>query len=108
MDVNASDMMHSLTGLSSTAIRRRIGRRAKEARLIARRSQADVARAAGVSLPTLQRFEAGDNVGIDCLVRVAIALEAETGLASLFPKPDVRSLDEIIERNRVPKRGRSR
>lgn len=108
MDTNESKVMGSVLGTSPRSLRRRIGHRARGARLAARRSQADVARAAGVSLPTITRFEAGANVNLDVLLRVAIALNAERELRELFPLPDVRTIDEVLERQRLPQRGRSR
>lgn len=89
-------------------MRQRIGRRARDARLARRRSQADVARAADVSVPTLQRFESGTNVSLDVLVRIAIALNAESELRGLFPLPETRTIDDVLERQRLPQRGRSR
>ena len=100
--------MDSLSGTSPRTIRQRIGSRARDARLAARRSQADVARAAGVSLPTLQRFEAGANVSIDVLIRIAVALNAERDLADLFPLPDARTIEQVLERRRLPQRGRTK
>jgi transcriptional regulator with XRE-family HTH domain len=89
-------------------MRKRIAGRARDVRLAARRSQSDVAQAAGISLPTLARFEAGANVSLDVLVRVAIALSAEREVGELFPLPDVRTIDELLERRALPQRGRSR
>ena len=95
-------------GASPHSLRMHIARRAREARLAGRRSQADVALAAGVSLPTLQRFEAGANVRLDVLLRVAVALGAEREMRQLFPLPDLRTLDEVLEGRRLPQRGRKR
>jgi transcriptional regulator with XRE-family HTH domain len=95
-------------GASPASLRERLGRRARAARLAARRSQAAVAQAAGISLPTLQRFEAGLNVSLDVLVRVAIALGAERELRELFAPPDARTIDEVLARRAVPQRGRNR
>jgi len=108
MASHISELMLKLGGTSPTALRKRIGERAREARLAARRSQSDVADAAGVSRPTVQRFESGAIVSTDALVRVAIALHAERELADLFPLPDLRTIDDVIERRTRPKRGRSR
>jgi transcriptional regulator with XRE-family HTH domain len=101
-------MISNVLDISPRSLRRRIGRRARDARLAARRSQADIAQAAGVSLPTVVRFEAGANVNLDVLLRIAIALNAERELRELFPLPDVRTIDEVLERRRLPQRGRSR
>lgn len=96
------------TGESPGTLREAIGRRAAASRLARGRSQLDVARAAGVSLPTLRRFETGVNVSVDVLVRVAIALNAEHEVGTLFPLPDVRTIDELLARKRTRKRGRTR
>jgi|SRR5271165_902498 len=104
----ASDLILNSMGASPRSLRRLIGRRARHVRLASRRSQSDVARAAGVSLPTLRRFEAGANVNLDVLVRVAIALEADRDLRELFTPPDVQTIDEVFKRRALPMRGRSR
>lgn len=101
-------MMDSFLQTSPGMIRKGIGRRAQAARLADRRSQADVARAAGVSVPTVQRFEAGANVSVDALVRIAVALNADRDLGDLFPLPDLRTIEQVLERGRLPRRGRSR
>jgi transcriptional regulator with XRE-family HTH domain len=103
-----SDLTDYEQGVSLRAIRKQLGRRAQRARLAARRSQLAVARAAGVSLPTLQRFESGANVSIEALIRIAVALNAERGLSELFPLPDARTIDEILERRKLPQRGRTK
>ena len=100
-------MMQRL-GESSVSVRKRLGRRARNARLARGRSQSDIARAAGVSLPTLQRFEAGANVSADVLVRVAFVLGSGAIIGDLFPLPELRTIEDVLERRRLPKRGRSR
>jgi transcriptional regulator with XRE-family HTH domain len=105
---STSDVIVNILSASPRALRKRIGRRAQDARLAARRSQADVARAAGVSLPTVQRFEAGANVSVDALIRIAVALNAERELRDLFPLPDARTIEQVLERRRLPQRGRTR
>jgi transcriptional regulator with XRE-family HTH domain len=100
--------MDQTLGASPGAIRKRIGRRARGTRLAARHSQADVARAAGVSLPTLQRFEAGANVSLDVLIRIAVALNADRDVRDLFALPDARTIDQVLKRQRMPQRGRSK
>ena len=108
MDRSESNMMASMLATAPGTIRKRIGRRAQGARLAARRSQSDVARAAGVSLPTVQRFEAGANVSVDALVRIAVALNADRDLRDLFPLPDLRTIEQVLDRRRPPQRGRTR
>jgi transcriptional regulator with XRE-family HTH domain len=73
-----------------------VGRRAKQRRLAYALRQIDLAAAAGVTLSTLRRFEAGQSVGLDSVVAIALALRAEDGFLALFPPVETRSLDEIM------------
>jgi transcriptional regulator with XRE-family HTH domain len=109
MDDNASELRPSWSGESPVKLRRQIGSRVRDARLAARRTQADVAGAAAVSVPTLQRFEAGANVSFDVVLRVAIVLNSLHWLDKIFEVPDTRTIDELLQRRRVlPQRGRRR
>jgi transcriptional regulator with XRE-family HTH domain len=74
-----------------------IGARARALRLAQNRRQADLATAAGVTLATLRRFEATGRVGFEAVIRVALALGAEREFALLFPAPEARSLDDILD-----------
>jgi transcriptional regulator with XRE-family HTH domain len=87
---------------------RSIGERARDRRIFARLSQADLARRSGVSRDTVVRMERGDNVGLEALVLIAITLDAATEFAGLFPAGDARSLDDILAEQRRPQRVRSR
>ncbi len=83
-----------------------IGERAKECRLATGRRQVDIAKSAGVPVSTLKRFEAGSNVGLDVVVRLALVLGAERDLANLFASPEPGSMDELLKRNRRRIRGK--
>lgn len=86
-----------------------VAQRARERRLRLHRTQADVAAAAGVSLPTYKRFEYSQDVGFDVVVKVALALGCEDQVAALFPSPVARrSIDEILEEQRLPERIRTK
>lgn len=86
-----------------------VAQRARERRLRLRRSQAGVAASAGVSLPTYKRFEHGQDVGFNVVIKVALALGCEDQIAALFqPPPARRSIDEILEEQRLPQRIRNR
>ncbi len=84
-----------------------IGARARAVRLDRSLRQSDVAKAAGVTLPTIIRFEQTGKVGFDVVVRIAIALGAEAELTRLFAQPQTRSIDEIVavrkSRTRAPR-----
>ena len=97
--------MH-IIGFTPKEAQRELGRRAQALRLALGRQQAEVAASAGISRSTLVRFEQTGVAGLEAVVRVAFALGAEESLAGLFPPHDARSLDEILERAREPKRVR--
>ncbi|MBC5800078.1 MAG: helix-turn-helix transcriptional regulator [Candidatus Eremiobacteraeota bacterium] len=95
-------------GQSSRKIRRRIAHRARQLRLELNGSQASVAASAGISVATLKRFEAGENVSIEALIRTALALDATGPLVSLFPPLERRSIRDFVD-DRPPRlRGRRR
>ncbi len=73
-----------------------VGGRARELRLARGLRQSDLAKAVGVTLPTISRFEQTGKVGFDIVVGVAIALGAETEFARLFVHAQPRSIDEIV------------
>ncbi|MGB8266541.1 MAG: helix-turn-helix transcriptional regulator [Candidatus Velthaea sp.] len=99
--------MAYLSGLYSIAeLHKLVGKRAAERRLARGISQASLARSAGVSVSTLARFEKGGDVAFDVVIRVAAALEADDALTSLFPLPNLTSLDDLLEpprRRRAPR-----
>lgn len=94
---------------SAQDICRMVGMRAKELRLLRSLRQSDLAKAVGVTVPTISRFEQTGKVGFDVVAGVAIALGAEAEFARLFAMPRVRSIDEIIAAPRTRRRaGRRR
>ncbi len=70
--------------------------RARDLRLGLNISQASLAASAGISVATLKRFEAGENVSIDVFIRAAVALDAAEPLASLFPPLERRSIRDFV------------
>jgi transcriptional regulator with XRE-family HTH domain len=87
---------------------RMVGAQARALRLARSLRQSDVARAVGVTLPTISRFERTGKVGFDVVVGVAIALGAEAAFARLFVQPEARSIDEIVAAQRPRARARRR
>lgn len=83
----------------ATAIGDRIRARRKAMGL----TQADSASRAGVSYRTWRRMEAEGKASIDDLVRAALVLRCEEGLATLFPQPAATSMDALL---RDQRRGR--
>ncbi len=92
---------------SAPAVLRTMGLRMRDRRLALDLSQGALGKRAGVSRDTVLRAERGENIGSEPLVRIAIALDALTEFGALFPKPETRSLDEIIAANKPTGRVRA-
>lgn len=86
-------------------VARTVAARARARRVALGLTQQDVADRSGVNIWTLRRFEASGRVAFDALIRVAVVLDAVEEFGSLFPEPEFRSLDEVIDR---PKRQRGK
>ncbi|HZZ64357.1 MAG TPA: hypothetical protein VFE17_02575 [Candidatus Baltobacteraceae bacterium] len=94
--------------LSPKEIAQGLAARAHDLRLKYGLRQVDLAQRAGVPLSTLKRFERTGQGAIDLLIRVALALEAESALSELFMIRSPRSLDDILARARKPMRARKK
>lgn len=71
---------------------------AVRARRIAQKwSQVEAAKRAGMSKSTWQRLEMSGQATTEHLVKAAIALRCEEGLAGLFPAPAPSSMDELLQ-----------
>lgn len=77
-------------------LRRGIGARVRARRLGLNVTQGEAAARAGVSYAAWRRLEASGAASIEVLVRAAIALKAEDGIAGLFPAPPAASLEALI------------
>jgi len=93
---------------SAGEVCRLIGGRARDVRIARSLRQSDLAKAVGVTVATIGRFEQTGKVGFEVVVAVAIALGAETEFARLFARAQPRAIDEIIAaktpRSRVRRR----
>ena len=83
-----------------------IGRRLQDFRISRRLSQEELASAAGISVRTLRRLEAEGDARLETLARVALALRAQDRFDGLFAPEETRTLDDILEEQRRPKRVR--
>ncbi len=95
MRLNVSDM--ALPLLAPAEILARVGNQAKALRIRRRITQAELAAAAGVGRKTIVRMEAGEPVGTDILVRVALALRSVETLATLFRESETPTVDQVLE-----------
>jgi ABC-type thiamine transport system substrate-binding protein len=62
-----------------------------------------LAKAVGVTVPTINRLEHTGKVGFDVVIGVAIALGAEAEFANLFAQPQTRTIDEIVAAAQKPR-----
>lgn len=92
------------------AVLAELGARVQRARLAQNVTQAELAKEAGVSVPTLQRLEAGASVQVVSLLRVLRALGLLDHAELLVPADDVRPMELLARaggrRRRASRRGR--
>jgi len=103
-------MSSRITGpMTDDAVLAEVGARVQRLRLAGNVTQAELAREAGVSVPTLQRLEAGGSVQMVSLLRVLRALGILDHVELLVPADDVRPMDLLARaggRRRASRRGR--
>ena len=83
-----------------------VAARARARRLELNLTQAGLAERAGLSLSSLKRFEGTGQITLVSLVRIAGALGGLSAFERLFGAPEIRSLDQLVERGRPRRRGR--
>ena len=59
-------------------------------------SQAELASRSGVSLGSIRRFESEGEISLRSLTKIAIALEVENEIDSLFTEVPFNSLEELM------------
>ncbi len=80
---------------SDAAAMETIGKRLARYRLNRNLTQKQLAREAGVSVPTVQRLEAGNSVQLDTLIGVLRALDLLANLEAMVPEPPVSPLQQL-------------
>jgi len=78
-----------------------LGKRIKKRRIGLNFTQQVAAERAGVAYRTWRRMETDGSASIDDLIRAAYALRCEDGIEVLFPEPVARSMDELLEMQRL-------
>lgn len=86
-------------------VRALLASRVRQLRLLSGWKQSTLAERAGVSLPTLRRFERTGKTGLDTFLRICHALARLDEVASLLSPPPARSLKDLDRRARPPRRG---
>lgn len=96
--------MNSSEYLSDEALLEKIGRRVAQYRLNRNLTQAQLAREAGVSEPTLQRLEYGQPSQLISLLRVLRALELLDGIDSVLPEPPISPIQQAKLKGKTRRR----
>lgn len=81
-----------------------LGKRIKARRLVLDLTQQAAAAKAGVAHRTWRRLEAEGKASIEALVRAAIVLRCDAGIAELFPEMAASSMDELLAQQRKASR----
>ncbi len=92
---------------SPTEVCQALAGRARSVRLGLGWTQAELARRAGVALPTLRLFERTGKISLERLVMIASAMRALDAFDTLLQPPRANSLAEIEARQTKRQRGRS-
>jgi len=82
-----------------------LGERLRKQRLFLEMSQAEVASRSGVGVNTVSNLEAGRNVSVENLVRIAMVLGRLHELQELF-QPQLNSVNDILRYENQSKRHR--
>ncbi len=79
---------------------RALGDRARQLRLALRLPQTELAQRAGVSVPTVKRFEHSGTATLENALRLATVLNADAAFDTLFAPPEHRSIDEALAKRK--------
>lgn len=81
-----------------------LGERLARHRLNRNLTQAELAREAGVSLPTVVRMEGGNSVQLSSFLRVLRALDLLENLEGLLPEPPPSPMQQLKQQGRTRRR----
>ncbi len=98
--------MISFTMLSSKEIALEIASRLKKRRLAQKLTQEGLARRSGVPLGTLKKFERSGQISFTSFIQLAIALQDERALENLLGEQEFKTLDDVLQSDKPPQRGR--
>lgn len=98
--------MISVILLSSTEIALEMAARAKKRRLALNLTQEGLVRRSGVPLGTLKKFERSGQISLRSFIRLAVALKDERALEGLLLEQEFKTLDDVLQSDKPPKRGR--
>ena len=82
--------------------------RVKKARLEKRLTQIGLSRRSGVALGSLKKFESSGQISLVSFIRLITALEAEKAFEAVLKNDGPTTMDDLLERSVIAKRGRIR
>ncbi|KJS03947.1 MAG: DNA-binding protein [Gammaproteobacteria bacterium BRH_c0] len=91
---------------TDTAILAELGQRIARARIDRQMTQAQLAKAAGVSKSTVERLENGASVQLTNLIRCLRALDKTANLESLLPDTPTNPITLLERQGKAPQRAR--
>ena len=98
--------MISFMMLPSKDIALEIAVRLRKRRLARQLTQEGLARRSGVALGTLKKFERSGQIAFTSFIQLAIALQDERALENLLGEQQFKTLDDILQSDKLPQRGR--
>ena len=91
--------------LPSEDIALQLASRARNSRLAQSLTQEGLARRSGVPFGTLKKFERTGQIALVSFIRLITALGDEAALENLLVEQEFRTLDEVLDIQKKPKRG---
>ena len=88
--------MINLTQRTYNEINTELAKRSASLRKRKKLSQSELAKRSGVSFGSVKRFEQTGEISLASLTKIAIALEVETELDTLFSDVPFDSIEEVI------------
>ncbi len=98
--------MVSFNLMPSEDIAAQLAARSKNRRLAQNLTLEGLARRSGVALGTLKKFERSGQIALVSFIRLVITLKDEAALENLLLEQKFETLDEILQSEKKPKRGR--
>jgi transcriptional regulator with XRE-family HTH domain len=92
--------------MSSEDIAAEMATRLRSRRLVQNLTQEGLARRSGVALGTLKKFEHTGQIALVSFIRLVMTLKDESALEKLLLKQKFKTLDEVLQSAKKPKRGR--
>ena len=97
-----------LTNLTSDdAILAEVGQRVAQRRVNSQLTQAQLAKQAGVSKRTVERFENGESTQMSSVVRIFRVLDLLPHLDRIIPEPGIHPMDLVKMKGKIRKRASS-